>query len=263
MMTTEIDTQVNGRPRGEWARQADRLTVENAPEGVTTINVDGRQAIGALDGFGQLWKKRYTIRLPGVPMSASQVMDLWKQRFPEFQPPGNRFYPPKDGVAPGKVMLIDSPLPVVPPLYNRPGVVPMTSGVMILFTDDTSLGVMTPEGFPVAGWNNFSVYEDDDGTLVGQVLSYERATDPIYEFGFRVMGGAKRQEFIWKHVLTSLAAAVGITGQPVTVEPDLLDSRLQWKYAGRVFQNAGIRTTLYMLAAPIRWALSPFRGKDR
>ncbi len=80
----------------------------------------------------------------------------------------------------------------------------MTSGVMILYSDETLFSVMTPEGFPVAGWNNFSVFEEEGG-LVAQVQSFERASDPIYEFGFVVMGGAKRQEFIWVHVLTELA----------------------------------------------------------
>ena len=84
-------------------------------------------------------------------------------------------------------MFIDSPLPIVPSLYNRPGVVPMTSGVMVLYADDEFFSVMTPEGFPVAGWNNFSVFDEDD-TLVAQVQSYERASDPIYEFGFPLHG---------------------------------------------------------------------------
>ena len=156
-------------------------------------------------------------------------------------------------------MWIDSPLPIVPPLYDRPGVVPMTSGVMVLYADDTSFSVMTPEGFPVAGWNNFSVYEED-GYVVAQVQSLERASDPIYEFGFRYMGGAARQEFIWIHVLTQLAEYFGIKGQ-VSMTRECLDPKNQWRYAGRVVKNAGVRTTLYKLAAPLRWIGRLFNGK--
>ncbi len=248
-MATETKPQT---PRGEWAAPGGRLKVDHAPAGVTTINVDGKQAIGALQGFGQLWKKTYAIRLVGVQKTAQEVMDIWKANFPQFQPPGNRFYPPPEGIAPGKVMLIDSPLPVVPPLYKRPGVVPMTSGVMVLYSDDTSFGVMTPEGFPVAGWNNFSVYEDERGVLVAQVQSFERASDPIYEFGFRFMGGANRQEFIWVTVLSELAKYLGVQNE-VSKQRDCLDPRIQWRDWKRVFQNAGIRTTLYQLGAPLRW----------
>jgi hypothetical protein len=154
-------------------------------------------------------------------------------------------------------MFIDSPLPIVPPRYDKPGVVPMTSGVMILYADDESFGVMTPEGFPVAGWNNFSVFEDD-GTLYAQVQSYERASDPIYEFGFRIMGGAARQEFIWVHVLTQLAAHFGIQAQ-VDKSRECLDPGMQWAYAKNIWHNAGVRTTLYKLATPVRWLRNLFR----
>lgn len=248
-----------GAQEGVWAEPVDRLQVASAPEGVTAINIQGRHAAGALQGFGQLWKKTYKVRLKGVDLSPSQVMGTWKANFPSFQPPGNRFYPPVEGVQPGKVMFIDSPLPIVPPLYDRPGVVPMTSGVMVLYADEESFSVMTPEGFPVAGWNNFSVYEEDD-VVVAQVQSFERASDPIYEFGFRFMGGAKRQEFIWIHVLTQLAAYHGVKGQ-VTMARECLDPKMQWSYTKNVWMNAGVRTTLYTLATPLRWVARPFRRR--
>ena len=31
---------------------------------------------------------------------------MWKKRFPEFWPPGNRFYAPLTGIQPGEVALI-------------------------------------------------------------------------------------------------------------------------------------------------------------
>lgn len=246
------------REEGQWAKPVEKLSVDQLPHGVTAINIQGRQTIGALQGFGQLWKKTYSISLAGVTLSASQVMKIWKDHFPEFQPPGNRFYPPAEGLTPGKVMMIDSPLPVAPPFFDKPGIVPMTSGVMILYSDDESFSVMTPEGFPVAGWNNFSVYEDD-GKLVAQVQSFERASDPIYEFGFRLMGGAARQEFIWVNVLTHLGEHLGVREQ-VTKNRECLDPQIQWQYFGRVWKNAGIRTTFYKLSAPLRWIRDLVRG---
>ncbi len=259
MNTTEATPSLDNnmeRAEGSWAAPIERLSVDQVPQGVTAINVQGRQAIGALQGFGQFWKKTYQISLSGLQMEPQQVMQFWKEHFPELQPPGNRFFSPEEGIQPGRFMFIDSPLPVIPPLYDRPGVVPMTSGVMILYADDTSFGVMTPEGFPVAGWNNFSVHEQD-GILIAQVQSFERASDPIYEFGFRFMGGARRQEFIWFHVLSQLATRLGAPDQ-VTMKKECLDPAIQWSYAGRVWQNAGIRTTLYKLAAPFRWLAKLF-----
>ena len=246
------------REEGEWATPVEKLTVDQLPQGVTDINIQGRQTIGALQGFGQLWKKTYRIALTGVTLNAREVMQIWKDHFPEFQPPGNRFYPPEGGLAPGKVMMIDSPLPVAAPFFDKPGIVPMTSGVMILYSDDESFSVMTPEGFPVAGWNNFSVF-DDGGTLTAQVQSFERASDPIYEFGFRLMGGAARQEFIWVNVLTNLGEWLGVK-EEVSRSRECLDPQLQWRYFGRVWKNAGIRTTFYKLSAPIRWIRNLIRG---
>ena len=249
--TTETNQKLRVPIEGDWAPNVGRLTVDQVPLGMTAINVQGRQPNGALQGFGQLWKKTYKVRLSGLGKTPAEVMQVWKEHFPEFQPAGNRFYPPPEGIMPGKVMFIDSPLPVVPPRFDKPGIVPMNSGVMILYSDETLFSVMTPEGFPVAGWNNFSVFEEE-GEVVAQVQSFERASDPIYEFGFIIMGGAKRQEFIWVHVLTSLASYFGIQGQ-VTAARECLDPRMQWRNAGKVWQNAGVRTTLYRLSTPLRW----------
>lgn len=67
----------------------------------------------------------------------------------------------------------------------------MTSGVRILCSDETPFSVLVaPEGFPVASWNNFSVYEEE-GKVVAQVQSFEQASDLIDEFGFIVIGGAR------------------------------------------------------------------------
>jgi hypothetical protein len=44
---------------GVWAAPVDRLQVASTPEGVTALNIQGRHAVGALQGFGQLWKKTY------------------------------------------------------------------------------------------------------------------------------------------------------------------------------------------------------------
>jgi hypothetical protein len=151
------------------------------------------------------------------------------------------------GVQPGQVMFIDSTLPPGPGL---PGVIPMASGVMILYADDVSFTVMTPQGFPESGWNTFSIFEED-GWPVAQVQSLARATDPIYEFGFRFMGGTQKQEQTWCYVLTSLASHLGVAGQ-VSTQSTCVDPRLQWSQARNVWHNAAVRTFFYMLATPIR-----------
>lgn len=232
-----------------WAPPVSKLKVTSAPSGAVNINLDGQELVGALQGFGQLWQKTFRVRLSGVEATPAEVMQAWKENFARFQPAANHFYPSMAGIKPGEAIWIDTKLPILPGL---PGILPIASGVMVLYADEVSFAVMTPKGFPISGWNNFSVYEED-GATIAQVESFDRPADPIYEFGFRLMGGAPQQDAIWVYVLEQLAAHYGIRGQ-VQTRQICLDSSLQWRYAGNVWKNAALRTFFYALASPFRWA---------
>lgn len=230
-----------------WAKPVEQIDTDEAPPGVITVNVEGRDVVNPTHGFGQLWRRTYRVRLHGVQSTPAQVMAYWKEHFPEFQPEENRFQPTSEGVQPGEMVYIDTKL------INAPGIghlTPMASGVMVIYADDVSFTVMTPEGFPVSGWNTFSVYEDDGG-LVAQVQGLERASDPIYEFGYRFMGGERKQDATWKHVLHSLAARYGLDAEVQAVKT-CIDPGLQWDKVGNVWNNALIRTTLYKATTPLR-----------
>ncbi|HJW89266.1 MAG TPA: hypothetical protein VJ436_01355 [Anaerolineales bacterium] len=235
-------------PTEHWARSGTRIKVSHVPPGAINLNVDGRQVAGALQGFGQLWQKTYKVRLSGVGLTPAEIMQAWKENFPKFQPPANRFYPPLDGIKPGEVVFIEGK---VPAMRGTPTILPVASGVLVLYVDDESFTIMTPEGFPEAGWNTFSVYEED-GAPVAQVQSMARAADPLYEIYFKFLGSSEWQEKSWVHVLTSLAAHFGIKGQ-VTITKTLIDPRIQWAYFKNIVKNAGIWTVFYKLAAPVRW----------
>ena len=103
---------------------------------------------------------------------------------------------------------------------------PVHTGVRVIYADDESFTVMTPEGHPESGWNTFSAYADEDGTTVAQIQSLARANDPIYEIGFRVVG-ATEQERIWTHVLKSLSGHFGVN-EPVSLEKACVDPKVQW-----------------------------------
>ncbi len=230
-----------------WAKPVDRMKVGDVPVGATNLNIDGREVMSPLQGFGPLWQKTYRVRLSGANVTPQQVVAVWKERFPEFQPADNRFIPALAGVKPGEVLFISATVPTVPGLKVG---IPVSAGVMVLYADDEMFTVMTPAGFPEAGWNTFSAYEED-GATVAQVQSMARTNDPIYEFGFRFMGGARHQEETWAYVLTSLAAHFGVKGS-VQTQLTCLDSQLQWRQARNVFQNAMLHTMLHKLTAPLR-----------
>ena len=71
----------------------------------------GQAADLAIQGFGKMWQKTYTVRMPGELVSADDLIATWKQRFPEFWPEGNTFYGPLTGIAPGEVALLNVTLP--------------------------------------------------------------------------------------------------------------------------------------------------------
>jgi len=257
-MTTSSTQPDEGKPRDAayWAQPVSKLKVSDVPAGAINLNVAGRQVVGPLQGFGPLWQKTFRVRLSGVTATPAEVMRVWKENFPKFQPPENRFYPPMTGIQPGAVVFINGK---VPPWPGGPAILPIASGVMILYSDDESFTVMTPQGFPEAGWNTFSVYEED-GCPVAQVQTMARANDPIYEVWFRFLGSSKQQDRTWSHVLTSLAAHFGVQGQ-VQMHKVCLDPRLQWPEVKNLWYNAGARTVFYLLAAPLRWVGRLFRRR--
>lgn len=234
------------RDAGNWAKPVEHLKVNNAPGGALNLNVDGRQTLSPLKGFGQLWQKTYQVRLKGAAVLPTEVVRVWKERFPEFQPPENRFYPSVAGVKPGEVVLINAMTPGGP----------VSTGVMVMYSDDESFTLMTPQGHPESGWVTFSAFESN-GCTVAQVQSLARANDPIYEIAFRLVGSSL-QENIWRHVLASLAKHFAVSAT-VELTKSCIDPRLQWSEIGNIRHNAQMHTLIYTMTSPVRGLLR--RGK--
>ena len=71
-----------------------------------------------------------------------------KTNFASFWPRGNHFYGPITGIAPGEVALLNI----------KTGGMPLSTGVLVLYADDESFTLMTPEGHMFAGWITFSSF---------------------------------------------------------------------------------------------------------
>ncbi len=239
-------------PESTWAKPVGHLKVGETPGAEINMNVNGRHLTSPLNGFGALWQKTYRVRLNGSSVSPQEVVKLWKEKLPQLMPDDSRFYPSISGVKPGEVVVINATLPGIP------GGMTVSTGVLILYADDVSFSVMTPDGHPEAGFNTFSAY-DEEGVTVVQIQSLARANDPIFELGFRFLGGSKQQESIWRKVLTNLSSEFGITEPEITLDKVCVDNRLQWKNAANVRYNAIISTTL---TAPGRYFKKVFKRKE-
>ena len=234
-----------------WAAPVSRLTVANLPAGAINLNVEGRHLSSPIRGFGQLWQKTYTIRLDGASVSPEEVIRVWKADFSKFWPKGNRFFGSASGIAPGDVAVLNL---AGPGGVTGPGGAPLIStGVMVIYADSESFTFMTPDGHMFAGMITFSASEDEPGITVAQVQALVRANDPIYETSFRLKFGHKAENDFWLRTLESLADHFGVKAK-AQLSAVCVDKKMQWSEAKNIWQNAAIRTTLYYVAAPVRWA---------
>ena len=235
------------RDADNWAKPVERLSVGSTPSGALNLNVDGRQTQSPLRGFGQLWQKTYRAALNGSTVTPQALVQTWKEHFPEFEPPESRFFPSVAGVKPGEVVLINAMTPGGP----------VSTGVMVMYSDDESFTLMTPQGHPESGWVTFSAFEQD-GVTVAQIQSLARANDPVYEIAFRFVG-AKIQENTWRHVLMSLVEHFQVAAV-VEITRTCVDPRLQWSQVGNVRHNAQMHTLIYMITSPVH-RLFRYRAK--
>ncbi len=237
------------RPASEhWSAPFNTLPAAQVRKGVLSLNMQGRRLSGPLQGFGRLWEKTFRMRLSGVQTTPAEVVQIMKEKLPELLPPDSPFYPSLKGIQPGELVVINTTVPLTPGgVKVLPGGLPVSTGVLVLYADDTTFTVMTPQGHPESGFNTFSAYEED-GAVVAEIKSLCRPADPIYEFGHRFMGGSATQDRIWTHVLSTLAGLFKVEGQ-VNSEKVLIDSRLQWKEARNIWYNAILRTVLF---TPVR-----------
>ena len=235
-----------GQPRDAeyWADPVTKLKLGESPAGAVGINVEGKQVVGPLQGFGKMWQKTYWVRLSGATASPVEVIREWKENFQKFWPKGNRFYAPLTGIAPGEVAVID---------LAAPGGMKVSTGVMVIYADEESFTFMTPEGHMLAAWITFRAYEKE-GSTVAQSQVLIRANDPLWEIAMRLYGFKKEDDF-WLYTLKSLSEHFGVDGQ-VQMTATCVDPRLQWSQAKNVWHNAGIRSGLYATTAPLRWARS-------
>lgn len=236
------------RDATHWAKAVSRLNVSQVPEGAAGINVSGKRLAGPIQGFGKMWQKTYQVELPRDRVSAADLIATWKQRFPDFWPDGNRFYAPLTGIEPGEVALIGMTLP---------GRMKLSTGVMVLYADEESFTLMTPQGHMFAGWITFSATERDTVTMAqAQVLM--RASDPIFELGL-TLGGHRQEDKFWNHTLHSLAAHVGAPDAEVATSVVCVDKRRQWSRWTNVWHSSAIRSTIWMFGAPFRAVPGPGR----
>jgi hypothetical protein len=224
----------SGQHEGIWAKPVETLT---AGEGRAGVNlVEGKRLAGPVQGFGKLWQKTYKVRIEGVETTPAEVVATWRDNFGSFWPKGNDFYPPLTGLDPGEVALLSA---------AGPARMKFKTGVMVLYADEVSFTLMTPEGHMFAGWITFSSF-GEGADVIAQAQVLMRAQDPIGELGLTFGGHVKENKF-WEQTLAALAASLGATNPVVATSVVCVDRKRQWSRAKNVRHSVAIRSTLHMM----------------
>ena len=239
---SEVNEKAAARDATNWAKKVSTLNVAEVPEGAININVEGKRLAGPIQGFGRMWQKTARVELRGAEVTPAEVIRTWKAEFQRFWPERNWFYAPLTGIAPGEVALLN---------LNLPGRMKLSTGVLVLYADDESFTLMTPEGHMLAGWITFSAWAGADGVTVVQIQALERTNDPLYELGY-VFGGNRLNSRFWVQTAENLARHFGVEPE-VDAQVVCVDKRRQWRKAGNVWKNAAVRTFFWTLATPVRW----------
>jgi anti-anti-sigma factor len=215
---------------------------ENVPPGFLNLNVNGRHLMGPLQGFGQLWQKTYSMTIDAGDLSPTELVTYWKRNFGQFWPQGNRIFIPGDQISLGKTGLLT--------LSMGPGL-KLVTGMMVMYEDENSFAFLTPQGHMYAGWISFSAFLHEN-QITAQIRALIRASDPVYELGFRLGFGHRKEHHFWRLTLENLAAHFGLKGI-VQQKNLLIDPGMQWKSMKNLWYNAAIRTTFHRFLTPLRW----------
>ena len=233
------------RDAGSWAAKIDRLPVASGDS--PGRNVAGRRLTGPVQGFGKMWRKTYWINV-SANISPQTVITEWKKHFGEFWPAGNRFKGPLTGLGPGDVALLD---------VSVGGGVRLSTGVFVLYADEESFTLMTPEGHMFAGWITFSSERTGGASALGaspgastviQTQVLMRANDPLYELAMS-LGGHRKEDQFWVQTMTALARYLGALPATVHTRTVCIDRRRQWGNFGSIWHNSMVRSMLHSTTA--------------
>jgi hypothetical protein len=219
---------------GEWAAKVDRLHVDDDRKAVA-FNVEGRRVAGPQQGFGPLWDRTFSVVL-GDAISPELLVKDWRQRFGTFWPKSATFYGSITAIQAGDV----APL-------TASGI---TTGVLVIYADDTSFTYMTPEGHMFAGMITFSARSEPDRGTVAEIRMLVRPADVLWVMVWPI--GKGMEGTFWKGTLTNLAAAHDVTGVAVQEVTVCVDRGLLWKNWTNVFRNGALATVLHAIGTPRR-----------
>lgn len=193
---------------------------------------------GTDTGFGELWRKTYTLRLEGN-VDPEELVTRWRSEVSSFWP-NSTHLASRGRMARGRGLLLHVATPVGH----------METALVVESLSPRSFQFGTMRGHMFAGTVTCSAGVDDSGGYA-EVLTLFRTSDPLFEIGFK-LGGGKYEDWFWTNTLGNLAKTLGVHGR-VLLRRERLDRRRRWQNALNVWSNAAIRTALAALGRRTAW----------
>ncbi len=216
------------RNEGHWAKPVDRLHVEGAAS-EKAFNVEGKRVAGPQQAFGSLWDRTFTVAL-GTAIAAEALVADWKAHFGDFWPKNATFH------ATGTIKAGD-----VTPLTTGG----LSTGILVMYEDDTSFSYITPEGHMFGAMITFSARSEDAGT-VAEIRMLVRPYDPVIQLMFPMV--AKVEADFWKQTLRNIAAKHGVAGAEPTEVTVCVDRLFIWRNWTNVFHGVLMSNVRHRLA---------------
>lgn len=225
------------RDAGNWAAKTDRLAVpaEVRSHGYT---IEGKRLAGPQQGFGRLWQRTYSAAL-GDAVSPEALIARWRTDFGSFWPSLGHFYGPMRTILPGDVAPLSAG--------------PVTTGILVLYADDTSFTFLTPQGHMFSGMITFSAEREEDRPGLGTIAQIRiliRTSDPFFE---SVWPFLKRGEgAFWSGTLRNVARAHGVPDAAVEEHTECIDRARLWTNWRNVRDNSAFRSAWHAVTSPFR-----------
>jgi hypothetical protein len=233
----------------DWALPGSQLMIHGKPLNFPHPSIEYKHFAGPQEGFGQLWHKVYRMEFPKKNITAAKLVQTWKNQFPKFWTKGNYFIGAKGEMKPRDVAVLNL---AGPRGITAPGGLPMIStGVLVVSSNDSAFTFITLMGHMFAGIIDFSSHEEGDQIIV-LINILIRASDIFYELGMRFGVITAIEDRFWTAALRNLGAYFGEQAE-VKISSELIDSTVQWSRFWNIWNNAAIRTTIYTLTHPLKW----------
>jgi|WetSurMetagenome_2_1015567.scaffolds.fasta_scaffold78003_2 hypothetical protein len=248
----DLPTATSGN-RFEWALSTSPLTIHGRPYFFPYREIKYEHFASPQDGFGRMWHKTYRLSLVKNDVNALQLMQIWKTKFPEFWTKGNYFIGAEGEMQAGDVAVLN--------LAGPGGFRMISTGVLVVHSNDTAFTFITILGHMFAGVINFSTLEEGEH-LIASINILVRASDLFFELGMRMGIITAIEDRFWSDALANLGAYFGQKSK-VVISSELIDSKVQWNKFWNIRYNAVIRTTIYTLTRPLRWIALKNHNKNR